>query len=50
MDANRVRLTFRVVLARPLAEALAAEAIRREMNLPQLVTELLTISAAEIRG
>jgi hypothetical protein len=34
-------MTFRVVLARSVAEALAARAIREEKNIGTLVTEIL---------
>ena len=42
---GKVRMTFRVVLPRPVAEALAARSIRKEKNLPQLVTEILEAAA-----
>jgi hypothetical protein len=38
---DRVRMTFRVVLARPVAEALAARAIREVKNIGTLMTEIL---------
>jgi hypothetical protein len=38
---DKVRMTFRVVLARSVAEALAARAIREEKNIGTLVTEIL---------
>ena len=38
---DRVRMTFRVVLGRQDAEALAARAIREEKNIGTLVTEIL---------
>jgi hypothetical protein len=38
---DRVRMTFRVVLPRPVAETLVARAIRAEKNLDALVTEVL---------
>jgi len=44
---DRVRLTFRIVLSRRLAEALSAEATRRDMNLATLVTEVLGMTAAK---
>jgi hypothetical protein len=44
---DRVRLTFRIVLSRRLAEALSAEAVRREMDLATLVTEVLGMTAAK---
>ena len=39
--ADKVRMTFRVVLGRQDAEALAARAIREEKNIGTLVTEIL---------
>ncbi len=47
VPADRVRLTFHIVLPRRLAEALSAEASRREMDLRALVTELLGMAAAK---
>jgi hypothetical protein len=44
---DRVRLTFRIVLSRRLAEALSAEATRRDMDLATLVTEVLGMTAAK---
>ncbi len=38
---NKVRMTFRLVLGRQQAEALAARAIREEKNIVALVTEIL---------
>jgi hypothetical protein len=38
---DKVRMTFRVVLPRQVAEALAARAIREEKNIVALVTEIL---------
>lgn len=38
---GKVKLTFRVVLARQDAEALAARAVREEKNLETLATEIL---------
>ena len=38
---RKVRMTFRVVLARQDAEALAARAIREEKNIGAVVTEVL---------
>jgi hypothetical protein len=38
---GKVRMTFRVVLSRQHAQALAAQAIREEKNLEALVTEIL---------
>jgi hypothetical protein len=45
---GKVRMTFRVVLPRAVAEALAARSIREEKNLPLLVTEIL--EAAAVKG
>jgi hypothetical protein len=42
---GKVRMTFRVVLARQDAETLAARAVREEKNLETLVTELLAAAA-----
>jgi hypothetical protein len=42
---DRVRMTFRVVLPRSVAEVLAARAIREEKNLPALVEEILEAAA-----
>ena len=42
---DRVRMTFRVVLPRPVAEALVARAIREEKNIGTLVTEILESAA-----
>jgi hypothetical protein len=42
---GKVRMTFRVVLSRPQAEALAARAIQEEKNLETLVTEILEAAA-----
>jgi hypothetical protein len=44
---DKVRMTFRVVLPRPHAEALTARAIRSERNIADLVTEILEAAAAE---
>ena len=38
---DKVRLTFRVILGRQQAEALAARAIREEKNIGALVTEII---------
>jgi len=38
---DKVRMTFRVVLPRPVPEALAARAIREEKDIGTLVTEIL---------
>ena len=47
LPGDRVRLTFRIVLSRRLAEALSAEAVRREMDLATMVTEVLGMTAAK---
>jgi hypothetical protein len=44
---GKVRMTFRVVLSRQHAQALAAQAIREEKNLEALVTEILEAAAAK---
>jgi hypothetical protein len=44
---GKVRMTFRVVLPRQVAEALAARAIREERNIGALVTEILEAAAAK---
>jgi hypothetical protein len=44
---DRVRMTFRVVLPRPVAETLMARAIREEKNIGTLVTEILEAAAAK---
>jgi hypothetical protein len=49
LPGDKVRLTFRVILARRDAEALAARAIREERNIEGLVGELLA-AAAQRRG
>ena len=41
---GKVRMTFRVALPRPVAEALAARAIREEKNIGALVTEILEVA------
>ena len=41
IGGGKVRMTFRVVLGRQQAEALAARAIREEKNIGALVTEIL---------
>ena len=45
---DRVEMTFRVRLRRPVAEALAAWAVREETNLAALVAEIL--EAAVTKG
>jgi hypothetical protein len=42
---GRVRMTFRVLLTRERAEALAARAIQEEKNLETLVGEILEAAA-----
>jgi hypothetical protein len=46
IPGDKVRMTFRVVLARAHAEALAARAIREEKDIVTLVTEILEAAAA----
>jgi len=41
VDGDKVRMTFRVILGRQQAEALAARAIREEKNIGALVTEII---------
>jgi hypothetical protein len=41
MAPDKVRMTFRVVLKRQHAEALAARAIREEKNIATMVAEIL---------
>jgi len=41
VGGDKVRMTFRVILDRQQAEALAARAIREEKNIEALVTEIL---------
>ena len=50
VPGDKVRMTFRLVLARQDAEALAARAIREEKNLPALVEEILADAAASGQG
>jgi hypothetical protein len=47
---GKVRMTFRVVLSRSQAEALAAQAIREEKNLVALVTEILEAAPTKTHG
>jgi hypothetical protein len=47
---DKVRMTFRVVLGRQQAEALAARAIREEKNIGALVTEVLEAAATKGHG
>jgi predicted HicB family RNase H-like nuclease len=42
---DRVEMTFRVRLRRPVAEALTAWAVREETNLVNLVAEILEAAA-----
>ena len=49
MPGDRVRLTLRIVLARPAAEALSARAIREERNLEGVVEDILA-AATKARG
>jgi hypothetical protein len=50
VPGDRVRMTFRLVLARQDAEALVARAIREEKNIAALVTEILEAAAAKGQG
>jgi hypothetical protein len=45
IPGDKVRMTFRVVLARRDAEALTARAIREERNVVDVVTEILETAA-----
>lgn len=45
MPDDKVKMTFRVVLARQDAKALAARAIREEKNIATVVTEILEAAA-----
>jgi hypothetical protein len=45
VPGDKVRMTFRVVLSRADAEALAARAIREEKNIGTVVTEILEVAA-----
>ena len=47
LGPDKVRMTFRVVLDRRHAEALAARAIREEKNIGTLVTEILEAAAGQ---
>lgn len=47
VTGGRVRMTFRVVLDRKDAQALAAPAIREEKNLVTVVAEILTAAAKD---
>lgn len=47
---GKVRMTFRVVIPRSVAEALAARSIREEKNLPMLVSEILEAAAKKGNG
>jgi hypothetical protein len=49
VGGDKVRMTFRVVLGRQHAEALAARAIREEKNIGMLVTEILEAAATKGR-
>jgi hypothetical protein len=49
VPGDKVRMTFRVVLGRPQAEALAARAIREEKNLVTLVEEILDAAATQVQ-
>jgi hypothetical protein len=45
VGSDKVRMTFRVILGRQQAEALAARAIREEKNIGALVAEILEAAA-----
>jgi hypothetical protein len=45
---DRVRAVFRVALTRATAEALSAEAIRREVNIITVVEEILETVGAKL--
>jgi len=47
---GKVRMTFRVLLTRQQAEALAARAIQEEKNLDTLVAEILETASQERRS
>lgn len=47
---GKVRMTFRVLLTRQQAEALAARAIQEEKNLETLVAEILEAAAVKGKG
>jgi hypothetical protein len=47
--SDRVRLTFRIVLDRKDAEALATLAIRQEKNIGTLVTEIFEAAAKKAK-
>jgi hypothetical protein len=47
---GKVRMTFRAVLPRPVAEALVARAIREEKNIGTLETEILEAAAGRPRA
>jgi hypothetical protein len=49
LAGDKVRMTFRVVLARAHAEALAARAIHEEKNIGTLVAEILEAAASMSR-
>ena len=46
---GKVRMTFRVVLPKQVADALAARAIREERNIAMLVTEILEAAVRKDR-
>ena len=50
VGGDKVRMTFRVILGRQQAEALAARAIREEKNIGALVTEILEAAATKSRA
>jgi hypothetical protein len=46
---GRVGVTFRLTLSRQAAEALSAEAIRREINIPPVVEEILEAAKPKLK-
>jgi len=49
LPGNRIRLVLRATISRAAAEALSAEAIRREINLPNVVEEILESAAGRLK-
>jgi hypothetical protein len=50
VPGDKVRMTFRLLLRRQQAEALAARAIREQKNLMTLVEEILDAAATQAAG
>ena len=46
---NRVRLALRVTITRAAAEVLSAEAVRREVNMPTVLEELIEAATAKLK-